>query len=400
MRARNVADLQKDMNDAADQPVKDIYAKNPPKYAVYQTAERVMVHFADDPQISSEQRKALAQLAAVRGQTNGLIDDWRDKPDKYGVWGVFTRRNGADIRKRAGRYDRRIGDALVVALEGDLTGADALLREIKTDVLDERTGWSRFEYLAVAIFVAFAFIAFVSMVAGIGAWSDSSAGNSVRDMVARLFSFTAGVDISGCNPADDPRCYSFGTELWRGAMAGALGSFFSIALGIRKRTILPDLNKYNNFMDAALRVAIGIIAGMVLVALVVSDLVNIRVGDAGSKVLDDLYLGIVGFVGGFAERLVPDLLERAESKQGQEPILRKLEPEMDEPAGAAGPASSGAFDQVHEGRLAPEDAVQPEDEHEDGCIENVEIAEDELTADEALPPAAGGVETLDEESEQ
>lgn len=385
-RARNVADVRAEMPDAAHQMVKNIYAKNPPKYAVYQTAERVMVHFADDPEVSSEQRRVLAQLAPLRGETNGLIDDWREKPDRYKVWGIIKRKNGAAIRKRAERYDRRIADALVVALEGDLTGAGAFLQEIKDDVLEERTGWSRFEYLTVAICVVFAFTILLPGIA-----------SAVRFVIeAILASFN--IELSGCSPSNDPRCFGSATELWRGAIAGALGSFFSIALGIRKRTILPDLNKYNNFMDAALRVAIGIIAGMMLVALVVSEFVTIRIGDVGSEKLDDLYLGIVGFVGGFAERLVPDLLEKVEAKQGEKPVLRKPEPEMDDPsannrAGTPAPAAAG------EGHLpVPEEPAEPDDGHEDGCIEDAEIAEEDLTPDEALPASAGGVETPEEET--
>ncbi|MEX0342640.1 MAG: hypothetical protein AB3N06_08640 [Erythrobacter sp.] len=391
-RARNVADLRAEMPDAAHQIVKNIYAKNPPYYAVYQTAERVMVHFADDPEVSSEQRKVLSQLAPLRGETNGLIDDWREKPDQFKVWGIVNRKNGAEIRKRARRYDRRIADALVVALEGDLTGAGAFLQGIKDDVLEERTGWSRFEYLTVAICVAFFFIFLVSFIAWISTWGDGSVSSGTLTFLAGIIATTSGVDITGCQPLDDPRCYRAATELWRGAMAGALGSFFSIALGIRKRTILPDLNRYNNFMDAALRVAIGIIAGTVLVALVVSDFVTISIGDAAPGQLDDLYLGIVGFLGGFAERLVPDLLEKVEAKQGEKPVLRKPEPEMDDPS-ASTRAGTPAHLAVGEGHLpVPEEDVEPDDGHEDGCIEDLKIEDEDLTPDDALPASAGGVE--------
>ena len=373
----NVADLKAGDLDSAGHPVLHFYSRKPPEYAVYQTRERAMVHFADAPDVSDEQRKVLAQLAPLRGETNALIDDWREKPDRYHTLGIIPRRNGARIRQRAARYDRRIGDALIVALEGDLTGAGAVLQEIKDDVIEERVGWSRFEYLLVAITIAFAFILFSILFAVLTVPDVDNAGAAARSLL--------------CDTELDPRCFDDATDLWRGAMAGALGSFFSIALAIRGRTVLPDLNKVNNWMDAGLRVAIGIIAGTVLVSLVVSDFVNLRIGEAAGE-LNELYIGIVGFVGGFAERLVPDLLARAAVQEGESPVLRKPEPNLD--AAGAAPAAV-AVGSAPAGEVADDD-VPPDDETEDGCVEDLDIDEDDLTRDEHLPAASGGVAQPDD----
>ena len=374
----NVADLKAGDLDSAGHPVLHFYSRKPPEYAVYQTRERAMVHFADAPDVSDEQRKVLAQLAPLRGETNALIDDWREKPDRYHTLGIIPRRNGARIRQRAARYDRRIGDSLIVALEGDLTGAGAVLQEIKDDVIEERVGWSRFEYLLVAITIAFAFILFSILFAVLTVPDVDNAGAAARSLL--------------CDTELDPRCFDDATDLWRGAMAGALGSFFSIALAIRGRTVLPDLNKVNNWMDAGLRVAIGIIAGTVLVSLVVSDFVNLRIGDAGSGELNELYIGIVGFVGGFAERLVPDLLARAAVQEGESPVLRKPEPNLD---AAGAPSAAAAVGSAPAGEVV-EDDVPPDDETEDGCVEDLDIDEDDLTRDEHLPAASGGVAQPDD----
>jgi hypothetical protein len=376
-RTVNVADLKAGDLDSAGHPVLHFYSRKPPEYAVYQTRERAMVHFADAPDVSDEQRTGLAQLAPLRGETNALSDDWREKPDRYHTLGIIPRRNGARIRQRAARYDRRIGDALIVALEGDLTGAGAVLQEIKDDVIEERVGWSRFEYLLVAITIAFAFILFSILFAVLTVPDVDNAAAAARSLL--------------CDTELDPRCFDDATDLWRGAMAGALGSFFSIALAIRGRTVLPDLNKVNNWMDAGLRVAIGIIAGTVLVSLVVSDFVNLRIGEAAGE-LNELYIGIVGFVGGFAERLVPDLLARAAVQEGEKPVLRKPEPDLD----AAGAAPAGAAVGSAPAGEVVEDEVPPDDETEDGCVEDLDIDEDDLTRDEHLPAASGGVAQPDD----
>ncbi|MEH6684709.1 MAG: hypothetical protein V7664_09430 [Qipengyuania sp.] len=388
-RTVNVADLKAGDLDSAGHPVLHFYSRKPPEYAVYQTRERAMVHFADAPDVSDEQRKVLAQLAPLRGETNALIDDWREKPDRYHTLGIIPRRNGARIRQRAARYDRRIGDALIVALEGDLTGAGAVLQEIKDDVIEERVGWSRFEYLLVAITIAFAFILFSILFAVLTVPDVDNAAAAARSLAT---DDATGSRVGRCDATLDPRCFADATNLWRGAMAGALGSFFSIALAIRGRTVLPDLNKVNNWMDAGLRVAIGIIAGTVLVALVVSDFVNLRIGDAGSGELNELYIGIVGFVGGFAERLVPDLLARAAVQEGESPVLRKPEPNLD---AAGAPSAAVAVGSAVAGEVV-EDDVPPDDETEDGCVEDLDIDEDDLTRDEHLPAASGGVAQPDD----
>lgn len=377
----NVADLHAGELDSAGQSVLHVYARKPPEYAVYQTQQRAVVHFADDPAVSDEQRKALAQLAPLRGETNGLIDGWREMPDRRTILGIIPWGDGSKFRQRAARYDRRIGDALIVALEGDLTGAGAVLQEIKEDVIDERVGWSRFEYLLIAIIIALVFI-------GLGSLAGTRESAS-----------------EACDSLNNARCFGESIDLWRGAMAGAIGSFFSIALAIRGRTVLPDLNRINNWMDAGLRVAIGSIAGMVLVALVVSKFVNLDLGEVAVTDGDDavaskaLFLAIVGFVGGFAERLVPDLLARAAVQAGEKPVLRKAEGDLD---GKSAPASS-ATEEVR-GASQPDAAdeadLEMDDEHEDGCVEDVEIEEDELTPDEGLPPATGGVAKPEEETVQ
>lgn len=365
----NIADLALKERDPAGVEVLQFYARKPPEYAVYQTSERVTIQFADAPDKADEQRKALAQLAPLRGELNGLIDGWRDAPNRMldrpaWLWRLAGESRGARLRRRAARYDRRVADALVVALEGDLTGGGAVLENVKSEVLAERVGWARFQYLIAAVLLALGFMLFASLIA---AWQQAAL----------------------CPPARDPRCFDHATDLWRGGMAGALGSFFSIALAIRGRTVLPDLNRQANMMDAALRVAIGIIAGVVFVALVLSGFVNLAIGRSDPAVAGTLYIGLCGFLAGFSERMVPDLLAKAEERTGERPVLRKPEPELEakpEPGaaptgrtgGAAAPAALGSEPEVAEA-------------HVDGCVADVPIAEAELTPDAMLPVASGGV---------
>ncbi len=359
----NVADLKAGELDSAGVPVLHLYARKAPDYAVYQTSQRVAVHFADAIEKSNEQRKVMAQLAPLRGELNGLIDGWREAPDEWRLLGFIRLKNGVKLRKRAERYDRRVSDGLTVALEGDLTGAGAVLQEIKEDVLAERVGLSRFEYLLTAVAVAAVFIFISSVIAFIA-------------------------ERSACTVGRSPLCFNNANDLWRGAMAGALGSFFSIALAIRGRTVLTDLLRTNNLMDAALRVAIGITAGFVLVALVLSKFVHLSFGDSSGDYVTDLSIAITGFVAGFAERLVPDLLATATANAGEKPVLRRPESTL---VAKPDPAAATAAADTKQPTAAAEEDPASFHSNEDGCVADVELTDEEMTPDDALPAASGGI---------
>jgi hypothetical protein len=97
------------------------------------------------------------------------------------------------------------------------------------------------------------------------------------------------------------------------ARADLVGAAFSIALAIRGRTVALDTDLLDNVTDGTLRLLIGVIsAGVLLLLLACGILPSLKIGDAnfsGAGLTWQMVL-IVGFVGGFLERLVPDLLEK------------------------------------------------------------------------------------------
>jgi hypothetical protein len=347
----SIADMKVGTEDPMGDAVRSIYGFKPPEYAVYATDKRLVVRYADEPNLDSQQRKGLAPLNPVRGEINGLIDGWR------------VSRNEA-LRAKATRYDRRVADALVVALEHDVDGAAAILKQIRQDIIDDRTSWARLEYLVSALLISLLCI-----------------------ILVRAFA------------AGDAH------DLWSAAAAGALGAFFSIALNIRTRTVLPDLRRTSNITDASLRVLIGFIGASVLMALVRAKAVTIGLGEV--KFNTDvpatawLFTLIIGFLAGFSERLVPDLLAKASASAQAPPPAPAAErmPAADAgKAAAAGAATvaaaAGRADLAAPIASEPSDAVEDPVPHEasfDHCICDIDLEAAEVTQDNELPAASGGV---------
>jgi hypothetical protein len=358
----NVADLKPEGEDALGFKIICIYARKPPEFAIYRTAQRVLIHFADDQAKSDEQRRTLVALAPLRGEINGLVDGWRTAPHSKRVVGIFKIHNGARLHSKAERYDRASADALQVGLEGDLPRATLLLEKVKADILNERTGWARFEYLITAFATAI-----VIGIIAIGTMA-LTRGRPCADMFL---------------------CLPEASDMWRGFIAGAVGAFFSIALGIRGRTILTDLYRPANLMDAVLRVIVGAIGGVVLVSLIRAGFVRFSLGDSSPDDYRTIHILIVGFVAGFTERLVPDLLAKADARTG-EPAATRL-PEPSAPAAEKQPESK-AEAAAEAGAAAEESDVVPGQESEESCVADESIPDNELTDDQELPAASGGVD--------
>lgn len=383
----SVENIQPNKNDYAGNQILCVFAYNPPDYAVYRTAMRVMVQFADKKEQARRQRTALRDLTSLRGEINGLIDGWHDPgreaqagesteppppPLKDRIlWWRPARRE--ELYKRAIRYDRRVADAVVTALENDLTTARWLLAEVKNDIISERTSIARWSYLKLASFLV------------------------VLAVAAMVF-------LSKWGPA----ALNFGSDLnqvWTAISGGTIGAFFSIAIGLKGRTVLIDLQNRDNAADAILRILIGAIAGGILLCMLVSgllansliDVARLRPGHADYS---ELMIFIIGFLGGFSERLVPDFLAQTnigtKERTGERPASAApaSDPGADNgsgdqamdlgaanTAGAGGQALDGSSAaDAGAGEIAEGEADQPQDQG------NAEAEAEAVTPDSAATP--------------
>jgi hypothetical protein len=93
----SVADVCTGQPDSTGAPIRDVYTKVEGVYAVYQTDERVMIHFADDEALGADQRKSLADLYITRGTINWMLDELRATSDQ-------NRIARATLRAATGRH--------------------------------------------------------------------------------------------------------------------------------------------------------------------------------------------------------------------------------------------------------------------------------------------------------
>jgi hypothetical protein len=155
-------------------------------------------------------------------------------------------------------------------------------------------------------------------------------------------------------------CPTFSGELWPyivAGMSGATGALLSVATRLQAFRLRPcDQSKMNDWMSG-IRVGVGVIAGPILVLLaatILSDGVKrLVVGWEPGKLTPWQAAATLGLIAGFAERLIPNLLQRTgeqlESSPGT-PVQAMRSEEMRSQTGENAPCSNSETKQAKEER--------------------------------------------------
>lgn len=354
------------------------------------------IQYANDEAIADLQDRAMAPIQSVMSDIEILISGWRQ--ETWTWYRIGTWFPSASYR-RAEYYTWRMADAATQALLGFGPTAADLLERTKNSVVADRMARGRYNYLATALLVALTLLLVTKVGGSIAAVEGAPADTIGRQTWANL------------------------TELrWRMAAIGALGAFFSVAIGLRDRTIDTDLNSLNNFVDASVRITVGAISGAVMAWLIFGGIIPLAFAVTGAEPvvtaapapsdpsgsglmavvkgamqsphLDLMRLYVAAFLAGFAERMVPELLNRTTIAL-QQPAAKLPVAPVGTAANPVGPGNpAGASDALQTGGStnATADAVPvTAAEAEDCCGEERTLDPSDVTEDVELPPTTGGV---------
>lgn len=252
--------------------IEHVYAVRSGEYAIYSAGD-VWVQYADpgNPAKEAEQRKRVLGVSDARADLNALMTGWP--------------------RDRRRSYDFKIAMALQLALDGEDNGARKVIESARADALKERETAGRLQYLCCA---ALTWLLLTLGLAGLS-WYGAL---PVADM-AREFVLAGG--------------------------AGLAGALFSVVLAIRSRTVALDTDLRGNASDSALRLVIGLFSGGLLLLLLASKMLpKLSFGNADLSADGITWQSVLvlGFVAGFLERLVPDLLDKAHPQSAGAPVSR------------------------------------------------------------------------------
>ena len=248
-----VVEIQTGELDSTGARVAHVYAVKDDLYAIY-FSHRMMVHYADDRNKADEQRTEIAKIAKLRAHLEFLIRELECV--EY--------------------YRYQLATALQLALDGKAEAAKEVIAQAVTNAEKERASRGRIQYLLYGFVTSLVFL-------GLLVVGHQLAPSSTD---AKL--------------------------LWLAAIGGTIGAFFSASVSIHSHTVALDLYPKANIYDGILRILIGLIAAAALTLLLAAGILpELKMHEVAITGLHAKWEAIlmVGFIAGFLERLLPNLLE-------------------------------------------------------------------------------------------
>ena len=233
-----------------------------------ETDRQILVQYADKPEDADKQIAEVADIIPLRNQAQSLIRKVKDKMPYYG----------------------QVAEALRLGLEHKPEVGKLILQNAIAELQNTRASDGRNIYVNQA-----------------GPLAVIAAGWLTA--IAIIFLWLGGISFI--------KAWSPLAHLAIACTGGALGALLSIAISVRARTVAIDGDPISIRVDAGLRVVIGVIsAGVLYLFLGTGVLGELKLGDIAFKsgAIPWQVALLIGFASGFLERLVPDMLEKAQKK--------------------------------------------------------------------------------------
>jgi hypothetical protein len=248
-----VCDVRKGQTDCRGEKIDYVFFRRR-DYVIYRSGGKILVQYSDNDTTLREQVAHTAELLPLRGRLQYLMKDMT-APTAY-HW--------------------QIAEAFRLGLDGQRDAAKSIMQAAIEDIVAKRVSKGRRNYLLST-----------GLAAGLAAVSAGAAA----------IWFQYGLESATTQ--------SF---LMMATGSGALGALLSTAIALRARAVSTDSDLMSNIVDGTIRVLIGVISATVLYLILDSNMLQgLQLGSNSEKPWNLALLA--GFLAGFLERLVPDLLE-------------------------------------------------------------------------------------------
>jgi hypothetical protein len=270
----SVSDIRRNSLDSRGEKIDFVFFMIRDCFAIYWCNGRIMVQYADKDEVYKSQVENIAELFPLRDRLQYLVSDLPEI------------QSGSE-RDVPHAYEWQIAESLRLGLVGQKDAAKRTMEAAIENVVAQRVSDGRTSYLV---------------------W----AGTLVLGAIALLGAVAVGMGyFLGYTPEQLRPGLGY---LMLATGSGAMGAMLSTAIALRDRTVGTDGWKSNG-VDSGTRIMIGVISAALLYTLLESNLLsNFYVS------IDQLSKGqttqiwnvalVVGFLAGFVERLVPNLLEK------------------------------------------------------------------------------------------
>jgi hypothetical protein len=280
----DLRDLKKDKQDNLGNTVRDILWRQK-NYAIYRTDKGVYVHFSDCPKEETDQRSRFTEICPELCELRYLTAQMRG----------WNWRPGFSGRPRLTLYDNNMAQALMLMMENKIDPAKHIAQQTLAMAVRRVTADNTIRYVRACLVCAGVLIT-MGLVAF---WALSRIGHP---------------------EATEWRPYLVG------GMFGVAGAVFSIVTRLEAFRLKPCDESRMNYWMSAVRVLMGFMSAIALLLFtdtLLSDMLGKLIG-SGKHITDPIgadtqrvlwqAVAMLGFVAGFAERLIPQIVRQTADK--------------------------------------------------------------------------------------